>query len=171
MDFFRLIQARHSMRTYLQTPVEEEKLHQILEAANRAPSAGNLQGYEIYVVRKKERRQALVQAAYGQDFLAEAPVVLIFCANPDRSAQRYQKRGIQLYSVQDATVACTFAMLAAAELGLSTVWVGAFSEADVRRAAGIPEGLRPVAMLPVGTAGTEPRLTPRRDLKDLVHEA
>jgi nitroreductase len=170
MDFFQLIDARHSMRTYLETPLEEEKLRQILAAANRAPSAGNLQAYEIYVVRKKELRRALAQAADGQAFLAEAPVVLVFCANPDRSAEWYKKRGVELYAGQDATIACTFAMLAATALGLSTVWVGAFREADVRRVAGIPKELRPVAMLPVGYAGREAHNNPRRDLKDLVHE-
>jgi nitroreductase len=72
--------------------------------------------------------------------------------------------------VQDATIACTFAMLAAKALGLATVWVGAFDEDAVRIALGIPKELRPVAMLPVGYAAKKPRITPRRELGDLVHE-
>ncbi|HEX7540498.1 MAG TPA: nitroreductase family protein, partial [Anaerolineales bacterium] len=96
MDFFKTVEDRHSMRKYAETPVEDEKLHKILETANKAPSAGNLQGYEIYVVRELEQRQALVKASWDQEFLAEAPVVLIFCANPTRSAERYNERGIEL---------------------------------------------------------------------------
>jgi nitroreductase len=168
--FFEVVDERHSMRAYQDKPIEAEKLTQILETINRAPSAGNLQGFELFVVHQKEHRQALVGAALGQGFLAEAPVVLIFCANPARSAIWYKQRGKKLYCVQDATIACTYAMLAATALGLSSVWVGAFDEAGVRAAAGIPEDLVPVAMLPIGYAGKQPRLTPRRELKDIVHE-
>jgi nitroreductase len=171
MDFFQVIDERHSLRKYSPEAVEEEKLQKILETANRAPSAGNLQGYEIYVIRSPEHRQALVKAAEDQTFLAEAPVVLVFCANPARSAIWYEERGRKLYSVQDATIACTYAMLAAAALGLATVWVGAFDEERVRTAISIPPDLVPVALLPIGYAGKEPRIMPRRELEDLIHEA
>lgn len=171
MEFFRLIEERHSMRSYSPAPVEAQKLQSILAAANRAPSAGNKQGYEIYVVRKLEQRQSLVKAAGDQEFLAEAPLVLIFCTNPARLEEWYQERGIQLYAIQDATIACAFAMLAASDLGLSTVWVGAFDERSVRKVANIPSELRPVALLPIGYAANAPRITPRRELGDLVHEA
>ena len=170
MDFFQVIDKRHSMRKYTDAQVEEEKLQQILSTTNQAPSAGNLQGFEIYVVRKAEQRQALVLAAGGQQFIAEAPVTLVFCANPARSAVWYKKRGVKLYSVQDATIACTFAMLTASALSLASVWVGAFDEDSVRSALGIPPELVPVAMLPVGYAAKEPRITPRRELSDIVHE-
>jgi nitroreductase len=171
MDFFEVIDSRRSMRKYSDKPVEEEKLKKILESANKAPSAGNLQGYEIYIVRKIEQRKALVKAAWDQEFLAEAPVVLIFCANPERVVEKYQERGSDLYCIQDATIACVFSMLAAKALGLDTVWVGAFVEESVRKAIRIPDHLRPVSILPIGYAGKEPKIRPRRELQDLVHEA
>ena len=170
MDFFKMVDDRRSMRKYAETPVEEEKLHKILETANKAPSAGNLQAYEIYVVHNLERRQALVIASWDQGFLAEAPVVLIFCAHPARSQEKYSERGVGLYCIQDATIACTFAMLAAKALGLDTVWVGAFDEAQVSKIAHIPSDQRPVVMLPIGYAGRVPSVRPRRALGDLVHE-
>jgi nitroreductase len=171
MDFFKTVEDRHSMRKYTGTPIEDDKLHKILETANKAPSAGNLQGYEIYVVRELLQRKALVKASWDQDFLAEAPVVLIFCANPTRSAERYNKRGIELYCIQDATIACAFAMLAAKAQGLDTVWVGAFDEMAVSEIVHLPSDLRPVALLPIGYAGKVPSVRPRRELRDLVHEA
>jgi len=170
MDFIKLTEERHSMRKYQFKPVEEEKLTRILEAANRAPSAGNLQGYEIYIVKKKEHRQALVKAAYEQEFLAEAPVVLVFCADPPRSAEKYGERGATLYSIQDATIACAYAQLAAKSLGLDTVWVGAFDEQAVAGIIHVEAGLRPLVLLPVGYAGKEAQLRPRRPLKDLIRE-
>ena len=170
MEFFDVVRERHSIRAYESRPVEPAKVQQILEAVNRAPSAGNLQAFEIYLICAEHRKAALVRASGDQEFLAEAPVDLVFCAHAARSAVRYAQRGEGLYSVQDATIACTFAMLAATALGLSTVWVGAFDEDQVRRAIGAPQGHRPVAILPLGYPAGEPRLRPRRDLSDLVHQ-
>jgi nitroreductase len=170
MDLFALIQERRSVRAFGPRSVPEELLGRILEAANAAPSAGNLQAYEIYVVRQPEHRKKLAEAALWQEFVATAPVVLVFCANPGRNESRYGERGRRLYAIQDATIACTFAMLAATALGLATVWVGAFRDDPVRLAIGAPAGLQPVAMLPVGYAAESPARTPRRPLKNVVHE-
>lgn len=170
MDFFTLIRERRSIRAFTQKPVPQDLLRQILESANAAPSAGNLQAYEIYVVRKTEHRKKLAEAALWQDFIAAAPVVLVFCAHPERNQARYGERGQRLYAVQDATIACTFAMLAATALGLATVWVGAFRDDQVRLVIGAPSRLQPVAILPVGYAAESPQRTPRRSLNSLVHE-
>jgi len=170
MDYFALIQARRSVRTFAAKPVPEELLSRILQAANAAPSAGDLQAYDIYVARKAEHRKKLAEAALWQDFVAAAPVVLVFCANPTHNQARYGERGRKLYAVQDATIACTFAMLAATAVGLASVWVGAFRDDQVQRAIGVPENLQPVALLPVGYAAESPEPTPRRALKRLVHE-
>lgn len=169
MDFFTVLQERHSVRAFTERPVEPERLRALLEAANRAPSAGNLQAYEIYVVTRPTALNALMRAAFEQKFIAQAPVVLVFCAHPARSASSYGERGATLYSVQDATIACAYAQLAAAALGLGSVWVGAFDEDAVRRALGIGGGLWPVALLPIGYAAENPTITSRRALDDLVH--
>ena len=169
MDFFEVINQRHSIRAYKNKPVEPEKLQQILQAVNRAPSAGNLQAYEVYLVCDDKHKTSLVAAAYDQEFLAQAPLVLVFCAHANRSASKYQERGTELYCVQDATIACTFAMLAATALGLSTAWVGAFDENELRYIINAPWAHRPVAMLPIGYAAESPRISSRRTLNDLIH--
>ncbi len=170
MDFFEVVKERHSIRAYKKQPVEPEKLQQILEAINQAPSAGNLQAYEVYSVRDAQRKAALVKAAGGQECLTQAPVVLVFCSHANRAAEKYGQRGTDLYSLQDATIACTFAMLAITALGLSTVWVGAFDEGAVREAIGLPENHRPVGLLPIGYAAEAPRFRHRRKLSELIHE-
>lgn len=169
MDYFEVTKERHSIRAYTAQPIEATKLNQILEAASRAPSAGNLQAYEVYVVTDEQHKLALVKAAGDQEFLAQAPLVLVFCAHTGRSAIRYGERGIHLYSVQDATIACTFGMLAATALGLSTVWVGAFDEDAVRNIIDAPQVQRPIAILPLGYAAESPRIRQKRSLDDLIH--
>ncbi|MEM3555879.1 MAG: nitroreductase family protein [Candidatus Micrarchaeia archaeon] len=170
MEFFEVLKNRHSVRKFKDMPVEEEKLQKILEAANSAPSAGDLQAYEIVVVRDKERKNKLVSAAYEQEFIAKAPVVLVFVAHPERSSRRYGRRGAELYCIQDATIATAYAQLAATALGLSCVWVGAFDEKEVAKVINAKENLKPVSMLPIGYADEQPRATPRRGVEELVHE-
>lgn len=170
MDFFALIEARHSIRGFDDRPIPEVDLQRLLQSADRAPTAGNLQAFEIYVVRSREMRHALRMAALDQEFIEQAPVVLVFTANPERSAARYAERGRTLYCIQDATIACTFVMLAATALGLATTWVGAFDPDAVRRATGIPQSELPVAILPVGYGNVPPRIRPRRGVRGFVHE-
>ncbi len=90
MDFFHVVKARQSMRAYCDQPIEPEKLHAILDAINRGPSAGDLQAYEVFAVTNRSCLLALVHAAGGQDFIAQAPMALVFCANPVRSGTTYR---------------------------------------------------------------------------------
>ncbi len=170
MEFFDVVRKRQSVRVFADRVIEEEKLRMVLESAVRAPSAGNMQSYEIYVVRGASDRRALSQAALTQEFVASAPISLVFCANPGRAVPRYGQRVTRLYSLQDATIACTHAMLAATALGLGSVWVGAFQDEEVRRAVGAPEEALPVAILSLGYAGEKPEPTSRRPFADIVHE-
>jgi len=168
MEFEALIQARRSIRGFTDQAVESEKLHRILEAASLAPSAGNLQAYEIYQVTLPKARAALARAA-DQPFVAQASLCLVFCANPGRSARKYGARGHALYALQDATIAATYTMLAAANLGLATVWVGAFDDDAVANAIGAPGDWRPVAILPIGYGAEAPGPSVRRPIGEMVH--
>ena len=154
------------MRAYKPQPVEENKLKQLFEAANMAPSAGNLQAYNVQVVRDQAKKDALAKAAHGQGFIAQAPVCLVFSADPKRSATKYGKRGTELYSVQDATIAGAFAMLAAVDLGLATVWVGDFDDKKVQQILGL-KSARPVAMFSLGYAAEQPEASPRRAIEEI----
>nr|MDO8134950.1 nitroreductase family protein [Candidatus Njordarchaeum guaymaensis] len=172
MELFEVIKNRRSVRSYQDKEVDDDKLRKILEAGNAAPSAGDLQAYDIVVVRNREQKEALSKAALGQDFIAQAPVVLVVVANHKRSAMRYGKRGAELYAVQDATIATSYMQLAATALGLSTCWVGAFDDKATAKVIGadMSNGLIPEAILPIGYAGESPRATPRRKLSHLVHQ-
>jgi nitroreductase len=170
MDFFAVLQERRSIRAFHSTPVDEAAVGRIVEAANLAPSAGNLQAYTIVIVRDPERKRALAQAAWEQWFIAQAPVVLVFLADLPRSQRRYGQRGATLFSVQDATLACAYAQLAATALGLGSCWVGAFDDEAVRAIVSAPSDLRPVAILPIGHPAESPLPTARRSLNDLAHQ-
>lgn len=167
MDLMESLTTRRSVRTFQPLEPSHEALQQILSAANSAPSAGDLQSYDVVVVTNPKRRRLLSEAAYEQHFVAQAPVVLVFLTDPERSRAKYGERS-RLYACQDASIAAAYAQLAAHALGLSSVWVGAFDEDAVRRAVSAPVHLRAACVLPIGYAAETPPPTPRRALSDLV---
>jgi nitroreductase len=168
MEFKDVIKKRHSVRAFTSRPIEESKIKEILEVTNSAPSAGNLQAYKIFLVQDEKKKRELALASLAQSFVAEAPLVLVFCADPEASGKKYGKRGRSLYSIQDASIAAAYSQLAATSLGLASCWVGAFDDEEVLRVLGNPEGLVPVAIIPIGYPAEEPKATPRKKLEDLV---
>ena len=105
MDVIEAIKGRRSVRSFTGDPVKEEDLQEILDAARYAPSAGNLQPLELVVVKNPEVKRRLARASLGQSFVAEAPVVIVICANVSRTARRYGRRGSELYVIQDTAAA------------------------------------------------------------------
>jgi nitroreductase len=169
MDFWQVIEDRHSVRDFdAEREVPPEMVQRILEAAIRAPSAGNCQPWHFVVVRSEQTRGLLAEAAYGQWFIADAPVVIVVCADPARSASRYGGRGMELYCLQDTAIATEHILLAVTALGLGACWVGAFDERAASKALGLPASLRPVAIVPIGHPAARPHRTSRRSLNEVV---
>jgi len=168
MDYEKLIYARHSIRKFKDKPIPESKLIKILDAARRAPSAGNLQAYEVVIVRDPTKKDALCRAAFNQPAVCEAPVVLVFLADPLKSASKYGARGAELYSIQDATIACAYAQLMVTNVGLSSVWIGAFDESRVKKIINAGP-LKPISLLPIGYPNEKPLITSRRNINEFVH--
>ena len=166
MDLWDVISRRHSIREYAEDrDVPHDLVDRILDAAIQAPSAGNRQSWHFIVVRNKRLKSALAQAAFGQMFVAEAPVVIAVCAVPERSGARYGNRGAELYTLQDTAAATEHILLAATALGLGSCWVGAFDEPSAAKALELPEELRPVALVPIGyPRRTSSRSTGRHDI-------
>ena len=165
MDFLDVIQQRQSVRKWQARPIEREKLQCILEAINRAPSAGNFQSFEVYRAATAERRQAIAAATWDHAYIASAPEMLVFCSHPARC-----QYGPEPYPMQDTSIAVTFAMLAVTAVGLGAVWIGAFDPKKVAETMNLPEGQIPVAILPIGYPDEQPERTTRRELSELVHE-
>jgi nitroreductase len=170
MDFFEVVEKRHSIRRFDRTKeIPEGDLNKILETAIKAPSAGNRQAWDFIIVKDQEIKKQLVRGAFSQSFIAQAPVVVVVCANKERSAMVYGKRGSELYCLQDTAAAIQTMLLALTALGYGACWVGAFNESAVREVMKIPEGSRPVAIIPIGVPVKIPPATPRISLGELIH--
>jgi nitroreductase len=169
MNFEEVVNTRRSIRAFKSNKVKEEKIYKILEAANKAPSAGNLQAFEIVLIIDKKTKEQIVKVALNQDFIAEAPIVLVFFANPKRSSAKYGERGEKLYCIQDATIAAAYSQLAAVNEGLSCAWVGAFDDERLKEILQAPSDLIPMAIIPIGYPTEKPDTHKRRSLDDIVH--
>lgn len=168
-DFFETVRHRHSIRKFLpDAPIEQTKLHAVLETACTAPSAGDLQAYHIVVVTQPELRERLSHAAHDQTCIRHAAANLVFFCDPERSEHEYGKRGGKLYAVQDATIAAAYTQLAAVAAGLGSTWVGEFDEKEVTKLFDVGDGLRPVAIVSIGYPAELPEPTRRRPLEDVV---
>ena len=149
--------------------VSEKEIKTLIDAARQAPSAGNIQPWEFIIVRKAEAKQKLVVAAGVQTFIGQAPVVIVVCANTKASEKGYGSRGVTLYCLQDTAAAIQNILLTAYSMGVGACWIGAFNEEEVKAALGIPDGIRPIAIIPVGYGMGNPPKHPRRALSEIVH--
>jgi len=161
VDFFEAVKGRRSIRAFKGDPVGDEVLMKVLEAAQWAPSAGNLQARDFIVVKDPDVKERLARAALGQWFIAEAPVNVVVCANLERSASRYGERGRRLYAWMDAAAAVENLILAAHALGLASCWVGAYRDEEVSEILGLPQWVKPVGIIPLGYPGERGHPTPR----------
>ena len=163
MTVMEAIQGRTSIREYLDTPIEEEKLLQVLEAGRLAPSAANGQHWKFLVVQDYDIRQKLMPACGGQSFIGQAPAVLVLVGT---------KPGIMTNSqpaeAVDLSIAMSFMILEAYELGLGTCWIAAYRQEPVKAVLNIPDEYSVVAVSPLGYPAVPPRLRPRKELSEVV---
>lgn len=162
------IKQRRSIRSFLPEPVPHDMIEKVLQAAIAAPSAGNWQSWRFYIVTNQNMRQELVKAASDQEFISEAPVVLVVCAEPGRGENTYGDRARNLFCLQDTAAAIENLMLAAHAYGLGTCWIGDFDEAAVRQVIGIAMQYQPVAVVPMGIPNEAPNQRWRRPLQDVI---
>ncbi|MDD3421603.1 MAG: nitroreductase family protein [Methanocellales archaeon] len=163
-DCIEAIENRRSIRKFKEKQVSKSDINILLHSAQMAPSAGNLQAREFIVVSSEGGREKLARAALKQEFLREAPITIVVCANLKRSEMRYRSRSA-LYAIQDATASVMNILLAAYSLGLGTCWVGAFDEREVSSLLSLPEHVRPIALVLVGYPDEAPMAPPRLDEK------
>jgi nitroreductase len=164
MQFVELATKRYSVRSYKAEPVEDDKLQSVLQAARLAPTAANRQAFRLIVIPTKSRESELLRI-YNRSWFVQAPVVICICAIPNEAWVRSDGKN---YSDVDAAIVMDHLILAGADLGLGTCWVGAFDPVAAREVLGIPEQAEPIAFTPLGYPADQSRAKKRKSLDDLV---
>jgi nitroreductase len=191
MDIADAIERRRSVRRFLDTPVPEQAIAAMLEAARLAPSGGNGQSWVFGVVTGKSIIEQLAEAGGNQTWIATAPLVFALCArlpkpiaewpaddyglavNRDRFGSDLvdylrafpgQRQVSMLLSNATPLIPGEHIALTAVSLGLASCWIG---HLDVRRAStilGLPDDVVCLFLLPVGYAAQPPRPLTRKPL-------
>ena len=164
MEFLELVRSRYSVRAYEPTPVEEEKLQMVLDAARLAPTAANRQPFRLIVIAT-EGREAELQRIYAASWFTQAPLIICACTVPDEAWVRVDGKS---YADVDVTIAMDHLILAARSLDLGTCWVADFDPAVAREILGLPDDVEPVAFTPLGYPADQLRPKPRKPLSELV---
>ncbi len=163
MSFLDIAKSRYSVRNYTSNKVEKEKLNKILEAANAAPTAANLQPVRLIVVQEKE---GLKRLSKGCD-IYNAPLAIIVCADHSKAWTRPfdGKRTTDI----DASILTDHMMLEATELGLGSVWICYFKSEIIKKEFKIPEFVEPINILAIGYGiNSNGKETTRISLDELV---
>jgi FMN reductase [NAD(P)H] len=166
-NIFNIMLSRRSQRKFENKEVEDSKVDMILAAADTAPTAGGFQGFEVYHVKNPETKLKLVDAANKQPYV-NAPIVLVFCMNPERVKMNFPPNILKKFSLQDATLAAAYSQLAAHALGLSSVWIGMIDEEKVMAILGTQ--YTPSSILCLGYPKKILQPKPKRNLIGLIHD-
>jgi len=169
MEFELVLKKRRMVRSFKGIQVDDTQIAKLLKNAHRAPSAGFLQQQEFVVIKNKVTKVKLAEAAVGQDFIAQAPVVIVVCSNTDRVMKRYGDRGVNFYSIIDGAFASMLILLTVVNEGLAACFVGAFKDNEVSKILKLPKNVKPIGIIPVGYANEPPEKFERISLEEIVH--
>ncbi|HIE15238.1 TPA: nitroreductase [Candidatus Bathyarchaeota archaeon] len=148
MDFYEVIRTRRSVRSYKTDPIPDDVLRRILDAARISPSGSNRQPWKFIIVRDEKIKRKLAVACSNQQFIAEAPVIIVACGyNIHYNRGGYMR---DMSMLVDVSIAFTHLILAAKAEGLGTCWIGSFDNDEIKRILNIPEDVNVVAITPLG---------------------
>jgi nitroreductase len=163
MEVLPEILQRRSVRSFTSKAVDKDQLERILEAARLAPSAKNRQEWRFVVIVKKEVRQKMMEAAFSQDYVGQAPAIIAACTT---NIDYRMPNGQASYPI-DIAIASTHIVLQAVHEGLGTCCITTFDEQEVREILTVPFSMRVVMLILVGHPDGETEPTPRKTLKQI----
>lgn len=155
---------------FLDRDVGDSEIRKLVAAAITAHSSGDREPWEFMIVRNADLKRRLGEATEKQDWMADAPVLMVLCANNKiAGAGLNGERGIKLYAVQDVAAAAENVLLAATSIGLASSWVGEFNEPKVCLVLHTPEWIRPQVIIAVGWPAEAPVRKQRHHPDDIIH--
>ncbi|MDD4900607.1 MAG: nitroreductase family protein [Patescibacteria group bacterium] len=170
MDIREAINIRKSIRKYKKKQISDEVINELLDAARKAPSAKNVQSHKYFIVKDGVVKNKLIKAgAFKQSYVNDAPLIIICCADPSQYPKSTDVDETPVnYAYIDLSIATSFLVLRATELGLGTVFVAWIYRDKIKEVLNIPENYIIPFVIPVGYPDEDPRPKPRKDLKEII---
>lgn len=163
MEFSEVLKRRRSIRSYHSDPVPAAAVEQIRKAVELAPTACNLQPFKVFFVTNEAMRKKIC-GIYKAGWLSEAPAIAVVAGNYEECWKRLE--GDPIADV-DCSIVMEHITLSAADLGLGTCWICAFSRAELDSILGLKKPWRSVAMTPVGFPAKQPAPRPGKASAEL----
>ena len=152
-----LIKTRRSVRKYKDKHVERDKIKKIMEAARWAPSSHNSQPWKFFVIENKGKEEALVDATYGQEFVGDAPIIILACGDHNKSED----------CEADTALAIENLVLEAHNLGLGTCIIGYFDREIAKSIFKLEEDLTVYYLITLGYSDENPKEKKRKPLEEV----
>jgi len=173
-NFLELVKKRFSVRDFLETPVEREKINLCLESARLAPSACNSQPWQFIIVDDLKLKNKLCDEIFSgiykiNSFARKAPVLVVVISEKGKFLARVGGyiRDTKYYLI-DIGIAVEHFILQATELGLGTCWIGWFDEKKAKKVLSIPQNKKIDVVIPVGYPAKEQHTKVRKTLEEIV---
>lgn len=178
MNFTDIVRERRSIRSYVDKDVPLELIYKLLDYGHSAPSAGNIRPWEFIIIKKKEKKRAVVETTFigndekkgrPQEWLMSAPVLIIVCGNGGLVKQRYGNTSLKSLLYLDISACIENILLGAVYLGLGSCFVSGFRKEELTSLLDLPQALEPIAILPIGYSGEIVFQRPRTNLQKIIH--
>lgn len=170
MDIKKTIDLRKSIRKYQNKQISEKIINELLDAARKAPSAKNVQSHKYFIVQDKDTKDKLIKhKVFKQSFVNDAPLIIICCADPSQYPKSVDVDETPInYAYIDLSIAASFLVLRATELGLGTVFVAWIYRDKIKEVLNIPKNYIIPFVIPVGYPAEDPITKPRKDLNEII---
>lgn len=169
MDAIDCIVSRRSIRKFMTKAIEFDKVMMCIEAATKAPSSGNIQDYKFILISDRDKIKQIAEHCTEQYWIQNAAVLVVVAADTETSETYYGLRGQRFYSVQNSAAAVQNMILTAHALGLGACWVGSFDEGYLQDYLGMPDNVRPQAIVPIGYPDEVPGKREEKSLRMMVY--
>ena len=170
MNVKETINLRKSIRKYKDRQISVEIVNELLDAARKAPSAKNVQSHRYFIVNDKEIKNKLIKhGTFKQSYVNDAPLIIVCCADPSQYPKSVDVDETPIhYAYIDLSIAASFLVLRATELGLGTVFVAWIYRNKIKEVLNIPKNYIIPFVIPVGYPAEDPIPKPRKDLKEII---
>lgn len=168
MEFDKVLESRRSVRKFSSKKVSWKQLSEILNAATFSPSSGNQQNWRFIIVNDKDKKHQLAIASLRQEWMEDAPVLIVVCADTSKIKKFYENNNKEL-SLQNCAIAASNIMLKAADLELSSCYVSIFDPEAVSRTLKLSEDYIPEMIIAIGYPDDKPERKRRLTIDNLIH--
>ena len=169
MDVKKAILERKSIRKYKKDVPSHDEIMEVLDAARLAPSGTNAQPCRYKIIKDDKTKKKLKEDGIAkQGFVYDAPVLIVCCADPSVYKKTALDSDNEVRAIRDLSIASSFLVLRAAELGLGTCYIGWIEKEKIKQTLGIPNNFVVPFIITLGYPDEIKEATLKKPLDEII---